>query len=132
LNRAGFIGVRGSTLYSASLGYGWVTPVSEFERGFASASPVSLFEDGAWGLVGPAGARTFQVPVNPGVYTLTGYFGDARYARDEIHIQAEGGVDTVVPNTGPNQFVAVTFTAMDTNGDGILDVTVSDYGGDLF
>lgn len=131
---AGFIGVRGSNTYSPQTGYGWNVAVPEFERtgDGISSTPAALYRDGHYGNVGVAGARTFRVQVNPGLYTLTAYFGDRSFARDFIRIRAEGGADNVVPNTAANQFVTVTFTGMDVNADGILDVTVTDFGGDPY
>jgi RHS repeat-associated protein len=130
---AGFIGVRGSNLYSASTGYGWNLAAGEFDRGAAAASTVDLYRDGNYGSAGPSGARTFEVQVTPsGIYGIRVYIGDAGYARDNIRVTAEGGASSSVTYVGVNQFAAVTLTGVDANHDGILTVTIQDLGGDPY
>jgi hypothetical protein len=129
----GFLPVRGSDTYTAARGFGWNVVVPEFDRGTASPVTVALYRDGHYGNAGPAGARTFRIQVDPGVYNLRVYVGDASVSRDNIRVSAEGGVGLiVVPNTAVNNFVSVTFTGQDVNADGILDVTIQDLGGDPY
>jgi autotransporter-associated beta strand protein len=126
---AGFIGVRGSNLYSASTGFGWNLAASEFERSTAAMTTVALYRDGNYGTA----ARTFEVQVTPGAtYGIRVYIGDASYARDNIQVSAEGGASTVVPFVGVNQFASVILTGVDANSDGILAVTMQDTGGDPY
>ena len=130
---AGFIGVRGSTLYSATTGYGWNQAAGEFDRVTASPSTTALYRDGNYGSAGAAGARTFEVQVTPGAtYGIRVYIGDASFARDDIQVTAEGGGSGFVPFVGVNQFTSVVLTGVDTNHDGILTVTIQDTGGDPY
>jgi fibronectin type 3 domain-containing protein len=128
---AGFIGVQGSDVYSASRGYGWVTPAGEFDRGTASSTPVELYRDGHWGQV-----NTFRIQVRPGVpYDVRVYVGDQQWARDFIRVRAEGSGDpaynVIVPSTPAGQFATATLTNI-VSADGVLDLEVRDLGGDPF
>jgi hypothetical protein len=129
----GFIGVSGSTLYSASLGYGWTSTVTDFDRGTGTypVTTIPLYEDGSYGYAGTANAGTFEVQVNPGVYSLRLYIGDHSFLRDQIQVTVEGGSGPViVPTTAVNQFVTVVLTGQDMNSDGRLDIKIQDIGGD--
>jgi hypothetical protein len=130
---AGFIGVRGSDVGSvATRGYGWLSPVQEFQRASATATPVALYRDGAW--AADRGARTFQVAAVPNAtYMIRAHVGDS-FARDLIQFETENGGGTVTalaPNTAANQFTFVDFVAVN-NGDNVLTITVRDLGGDPY
>jgi hypothetical protein len=130
----GFIGVSGSTVFSPTLGYGWSTAVGDFDHGTTGTFPVTtipLYQDGSYGTSGPANAGTFNIQVNPGLYSLRIYVGDHTFARDQIQVTVEGGSGPViVPTTAINQFVTVTLSGQDINSDGRLEVRIQDLGGD--
>ena len=133
------VGVRGSTTYSASLGYGWNAAVPEFERGSASSATLkAMYRDGAYGTVGAA--RTFQVQVDATKsYYVRVYVGDS-YARDNIRVTLSDNTTPqtlVVPNTAGSVFVTAsnklgTPVTNGTVGTGVLSITVSDLGGDYY
>jgi hypothetical protein len=125
---AGFIGVNNLGLYSATLGYGWQAAVSSFDRGSAPSQVTqALYRDGAIGNSGPASAGTFEFQVATGSsINIRVYVGDQTVARSNITVSAEGGASVPVPATAAGQFTAVTLVGTDTNGDGIITVTVSE------
>jgi predicted outer membrane repeat protein len=125
---AGFIGVNSLGLYSATLGYGWQGAVSSFDRGSAPSQVTqALYRDGAYGGNGPTGAGTFEFQVATGSsINIRVYAGDQISARSNITVSAEGGASVPVPPTAAGSFTAVTLVGTDTNGDGIITVTISE------
>jgi hypothetical protein len=130
---SGFTSVRGSTLYSAADGYGWLKRVSEFERTAASvsalgvpASQVSLYRDGVWGY--GANPGKFQVAVQTGsAVGARVYVGDSYAKWAGITVQVEGSA--VVPvDTTKSQFTFAELDGSDVNGDGLFWVQVSNAG----
>jgi hypothetical protein len=127
-----FTSVRAATLYTAAAGYGWVTSPSEFQRDavILEAWP-KLYQDGHWG----SAARTFQVQVDANQdYDVRVHTGDGSSARDQLQITVEGALaPVVVPATAANQFAKVKISGgKDMNGDGRLNITFADLGGDPF
>ena len=97
----GYLAVRPTDVYSASVGYGWDSPLTSsgwsyqgaFDRGLTVPSPdpthVGLRRDGQWSQL----PHTFQVDLPPGpTYTLNVTLGDASFARDQMQI---GGAQRV-------------------------------------
>jgi hypothetical protein len=125
ITATGYIGVRGSELYTTAQGYGWMTAALDLDRGSASASPMELFRDAAWLSSGPDGARTFRVEVNSAsTYTVVVHTGDTFAAREQLQVSIENGAFVMVSTpTAANMFTTVTLTGVsDQNVDGILDI----------
>ena len=119
--------VRGNTVFSTSLGYGWLSSVYEFER-TAASTPIdpSLYRDGAWGY-GFSG--TFRATVAPSSSsTVRVYVGDSYGNWGGIVVSAEGGA-TANPNTTAAPFGFVDVIGTDTNNDGFLDITIGNLPG---
>ena len=137
---SGWVGVRGSRTYSDALGYGWNQTTAELERPTTSTfnAPIvtkSLYRDGALGLMGTAGARTFDVKVARGSsgYNVRVYLGDQGYFRDLVQVNLEGSSYPLETSSAANQFAWLEFSGpnvgRDANNDGKLDITISDNGG---
>jgi VCBS repeat-containing protein len=131
----GFIGVRGSDTYTPARGYGWTASAQEFERTASgiSAAPAALYRDGHY--ASNQGARTFRVQVDGAAYTFRAHVGDRSFARDNIILYV--GPEGIMGSPGPitvaaNQFVVVEFGAQDINGDGAIEFTIYDNGGDPY
>jgi hypothetical protein len=122
--------VRGNTLYTDAGGYGWLTPVSGFDRG-ANASPAysDLLRDGHWHW----SARDFQVDLQPGDYEVTVTFGDPSYGRDKMWVAVVTGSGAGLANVDAprGQLVHRTFAAS-TADDGRLVLRFGDAGGDPY
>ncbi|MCU0982039.1 MAG: hypothetical protein MUF25_23040, partial [Pirellulaceae bacterium] len=105
---SGYVPVQGTTIYSSSLGYGWVTaPSGSLDRG-ALSSPTSsdLLRDSHWGS-GGSGARTFQIDLPAGSsYEVTVTMGDTA-ARDQMAVTVVAGTGTGVTgiNSAAGQYV---------------------------
>jgi hypothetical protein len=125
--RSGWTGVRGNTVYTSTLGYGWVAPVSEFERSIASTPAVpSLFRDGAWAA---SGTGTFRISTVAGQsYQVNVYIGDSYAAWQNIRVRAEGGT-WVTANTTSDRFGFITVSGSDINFDGFFDIQISTVSG---
>jgi hypothetical protein len=112
----GYTGVRGSDTFTAARTYGWLHPVSEFDR----KAPTPLLRDGAWGTEG-----TFRVALDPSqaAYTIQVTIGDNAYARS-VNVYAEGTLEGNV-TTGIGQFQTLSFTIATSSlsSDDILDLT---------
>ena len=125
---SGFTGVRAATVYSPAAGYGWrnAGSRSEFERTAASVSNLTsanprLYRDGVWG----TSAATFGVGVVPlSQNSLRVYLGDSYGKWPNVTLAVEGGVSAST-GANPNQFYTYLLTGTDTNGDGVLTLTVS-------
>jgi hypothetical protein len=123
-----FVGVLPTTIFNATAGFGWQKNVEPFDRG----TPNALLQDGHWGLGGPSAARTFSVVVEPNVtYQVKLHFRD-EFARDQMNVvnldnPAQGAFNIDVP---ANTTVTRTFLA--SAPDGILDLRISDAGGDPY
>jgi len=118
--------VRGNTVFSTALGYGWLTGVNEFQRTVAS-TPInpSLYRDGAWDF----GTGTFRVAVAPsGSYTARVYVGDSFANRFGITVMGENGA-VVSYDSVASQYGFVTVTGNDVNNDGFFDIRISTIGG---
>jgi hypothetical protein len=136
-NPFGYVGVLPSELTSPTVGYGWVTAASGFDRG-ALASPdySDLLRDGAWG----SGPRDFRIQLPAGQdYDVTVTFGDASFARDQMNVNVVAGSGSVVSGlanvtgvaTAAGQQVHRSFVAA-PNAQGELVLRFSDSGGDPY
>jgi hypothetical protein len=127
--QSGFTGVRGSQLYEESRGFGWTQAVTEAERATVSKTSVALYRDFHWG----SAQRTFQVKVLEGAtYYLRAYVGDSSFARNNIQISIDGGVWLNVANTAANAFTTLVTMVASTDGDGLLQITIRNNGGDPY
>jgi hypothetical protein len=123
--QSGFVGVRGSAVYSPALGYGWDGPVSEFQR----TSGSSLRRDGHYGY--GSTAHTFQIKVDPGVtYSVRVYAGDATYKRDRMEVTVEGASPYTIGSLAAGSFDVRTTAGV--SADDVLRVTIRDLGGDPY
>jgi hypothetical protein len=128
--RTGFIGVRGTDLFGPTTGFGWLTPVSEFDNADANA----MLRDGH-----RDDDNTFSVRVVSGRrYEVVLWLRDKK-DRDFIDIFAEGALraqnvkvvdadkvsDYVPGGFDPN--VKVTFEVI--SNDGTLNLRLNDKGG---
>ncbi|MCA9179235.1 MAG: hypothetical protein KDB14_32460 [Planctomycetales bacterium] len=135
LTETGFLGVRGTELWSSGDAYGWLGFAPEFQRSSFlsySVSSVSLYQDGAWGGPGGSGQRTFRVAVDSGsTYDLQVYIGDRNVKRDQIFVSTENGLTDVqpAPLLANNFGTLLILGAQDVNSDGYLDITFGDLGG---
>ncbi|MCX7422813.1 MAG: matrixin family metalloprotease [Planctomycetia bacterium] len=135
----GFIGVKGTDLYSAA-GYGFLTAASDDSKGVNSVSNTisangkKFYEDFVKGTVA-TGARTFQVSVLPATtYSVRVYSGDSTAAHDKLAVQIEGktivlGVSYYksLASTAAGSFGNLLFTGItDQNGDGKLNIVFQD------
>jgi len=100
----GYLSVSATDAYTAAVGYGWVSPLTNtgaegaIDRGLSvplsDPTHVALRRDGHWSNT----TRTFQVDLPPGpVYTLNVTLGDALYGRDQVQITVPTGYGTVQP-----------------------------------
>ena len=125
LTAAGYLGVRGSTTFTASTSFGWLTTAAEFDRG----APSNLLRDGAWG-----NTNTFRVSLNPGEtsYTVLVTIGDNNYAR-QVNVLAEGVLAGPTISTNAGQFKTLSFTISTSSvTDGILDLQFKNAGADPY
>ena len=132
----GFIGVRGSQTYADTPGYGWDQTVAELERPVTATYNVvttkSFYRDGAMGLMGASGQRSFQlhVPASSTGYNVRVYLGDQGYYRDYVQISVEGVAGYKVVSTSANEFKTAEFAGgYDVDGDGKLWIKIGDQGG---
>ncbi|MCL4207254.1 MAG: autotransporter-associated beta strand repeat-containing protein [Pirellulaceae bacterium] len=129
----GYIGVLPSDLNSPSVGYGWVTSPSSYDRGAQAGSGAThLLRDGAWA----SGPREFRVQLPVGAYEVTVTFGDPSFARDQMNVTLTQGSSADLSSvtnvsTSAGQAVHRTFTAV-TNIDGELVFQFSNGGGDPY
>jgi hypothetical protein len=125
INTAGWVGLRGNTLYSsaATSGFGWTSPVGEFERSGSAFTPVTVYQDGHFG-------------VSPGVFRLaTGAaVVDVRVIASDPMTPLRG-LSITVEGAGTQRFSPTNFSgvyrflgAHDTNADGVVDVTLTSSG----
>jgi fibronectin type 3 domain-containing protein len=133
----GYVGVLPNQLTSSAVGYGWVSPVSGFDRGAINSPGYSnLVRDGAWGS-GPGDFR-MQLPPNK-TYDVTVTFGDASFARDRMNVtvvedqgqMVSGSENVTNVATAAGQFVHRSFVAA-PDEQGELVLRFSDGGGDPY
>jgi hypothetical protein len=123
-----FVSVLPTTLFNSVTGFGWQQTVNAYDRG----APNDLLRDGHWGGSGTSGGRTFSVAVEPNqIYRVSMHFRDT-FARDQMNVvnldnPAQGAFDIAVP---ADTTVVKTFLA--STADGILDLRISDAGGDPY
>jgi hypothetical protein len=121
----GFAGVRGTTTYGASWGYGWSVAAPEFER----TGPTALRRDGHYG--SGAGGNTFTIQVDAGVsYGVRVYVGDAQYPRDQIEVAVEGASAYTIGSLTAGSYD--TRTVAGSSSDSQLTITIRDVGGDPY
>ena len=115
----GFVGLLGNATYNATTGYGWQTAVSNFDRGTANATPVSLYQDGAWG----TSPGVFEIAAVPNsTYSVRVYIGDQSNSWGTVTVSVEGGGSaSVVTKAGVFQYVVLTGTS---GSNGIWTVTI--------
>jgi hypothetical protein len=129
VTQAGYIGVRGSTLFNfASRGYGWATTAGEFDNG----GPTPLLRDGHMGT-----SNTFSIRVVPGaLYQVTLSFRDV-VNRNGINVYAEGALRSSFRLTGasrltdlvPGGYDATVTVRFDVvSADGILNLRFTGAG----
>jgi hypothetical protein len=127
--QSGFASVRANQLYDENRGHGWTLAASESERATAAKTSVALYRDFHWGST----QRTFQVKVLEGAtYYVRAYVGDAGFARDNIQISLEGGAWLSVADTGANVFATLVAMVASTDGDGVLQISIRNAGGDPY
>lgn len=127
---AGWIGVRGTTLYSAAAtsGYGWTVNAGEFDRGSSTFSPAAMYRDGNYS----SSARTFRLAAGTGTMDVRVTAADPLSNLSKMSITVEGaGTQAFNLTTNPNG--VYTFTgATDTNADGVIDVSFTLAGGGVW
>lgn len=125
---AGFIGVRGSSLFNGQ--YGWQTSVGDFSRMPLNTSKMTddLYVDGIIQSTFPPVPKTFSIAVPNGTYDVRAYTGDRTAFHFGLTVTAEQGTGNqkfaAGPNTGSNFFTTVTLMNV-TVDDGMLDITFS-------
>ncbi|OWK44983.1 hypothetical protein [Fimbriiglobus ruber] len=118
---AGFTGVRGSTLYTTTAGYGWVNPVGEFERTETSGADTALFEDGAWGFW-TTGDFRISAPAGSTV-SVRVYVGDSYNGWTDTTVAVTGNPTPVVLNPLTDQYLSAVLTGT-ADANGYFDVTI--------
>jgi hypothetical protein len=120
-----FWGVRGTDTYSVTRGYGWTVAQLEFER----ASGTLLQKDGHYG--SGSGGGTFRIPVEPNQpYWVKVHVGDASFGRDQIQVSVEGTAPYTIASLAAGVWDSTIVTGI--AGDGLLDVTIRDLGGNMY
>ena len=117
---AGYIQITPSTLYCASVGYGWDSSTGLYSRD--RGSPDNLRRD----LVFSSVDRTFKVDVTNGAYLVMVIVGDQSYMHDNICIYAENTLKVDV-SVGTGEFVQKVFVV--SIADDALDLMFHDGGG---
>jgi hypothetical protein len=125
---AGFIGVRGSEIFTTTRGYGWAAVAGEFQRG----GPSPLRRDGHYGSI--SSPNTFQIVVDPAKqYNVRVYVGDASFTRNQIQVTVEGAAPYTIASLPSGTFDSrTTLAAAEASQDGIITVTIRDLGGDYY
>src|SRR5207302_382579 len=92
---SGFVGVSATTIYSPSLGYGWLSSVQAYDRNAAHGkTTVNLYRGGAWNNGNVPG--TFRIQVTPGTsYNLRFYFFDSTHTWSNIQVTIGGNTQTL-------------------------------------
>jgi hypothetical protein len=118
---SGYIQVTESTLYSASLGYGWSTTsgLESRDRG----APDNLKRD----FVFSSTEHTFNVDLENGDYQITVIIGDQNFMHDMIDVYAEGNLEINNLISAAGSFQQETFWAAVI--DGQLNIRIQDDGG---
>jgi hypothetical protein len=119
---AGYVGVRGSDLYTPARGFGWLAPAAEFGRPYGNA----LVQDGHYG----SAPNTFQMDLAPGTYEVTATVGDTVYPHDFMDIRVAGvsQLGGRLISNAPGQVVVRNFTVT-VGADGHLPLQFLDLGG---
>jgi fibronectin type 3 domain-containing protein len=118
----GYLGVRGTDLYTPARGFGWLTAAPEFGRGVGNA----LVQDGHYGSL----PNTFQLDLAPGTYQVTVTAGDTVYPHDDIDVRVNGvsQLGGQLISNAPGQVVVRSFTVT-VGTDGHLPLQFLDLGG---
>ena len=118
---SGYVQVSTSTVYSASVGYGWssVAGLDCRDRG----SPDALRSDFVFG----SSEHTFNVDLANGDYAVTVTIGDLNYMHDNIDVYAEDTLKIDDLGAAMGSFQEVMFTV--SVADGQLSLRILDDGG---
>ncbi len=118
---SGYVGVNETTLYDASLGYGWTNALGLYSRD--RGAPDDLKRD----FVCSRQDATFNVDLPNGDYTITLIIGDNDWTQDLMHVYAEGilVIDDLTVQKGTFQEISFTVTVTD----GQLNLRFHDDGG---
>lgn len=137
----GTIGVTRLRRSPETDGYGWVTAPNSYDSiaphihdqsppEFTAVTDIAIHQDYATGSM-DTGGRIFQVEVKAGVKYDVRLFTGSMYRDQSIRFQVEGGGSPLSVATTAAVYSSLTvFDAMDTDGDGLLDISVG-AGGDL-
>ena len=119
--QSGYTQVTESTIYSANLGYGWIstTGLDSRDRG----APDNLTRD----FVFSPTPHTFNVDLANGNYQITVVIGDQNYMHDQIYVYAQNVLEVNNLTVAAGSFQRTTFTTTITNGQ--LNLTIQDGGG---
>ena len=97
---------------------------------YSAVTDIAIHQDYATGSM-DTGGRIFQVEVKPDVKYDVRLFTGSMYRDQSIRFQVEGGGSPLSVATTAAVYSSLTvFDAMDTDGDGLLDISVG-AGGDL-
>ncbi|MCS6850698.1 MAG: Ig-like domain-containing protein, partial [Gemmataceae bacterium] len=120
----GYLGVRGSTNFTTTRAYGWLTAPLDADRG--TSHP--LHRDFVWG----NSSATFRVLVDSSVsYTIKPYFFDNLQSYTGIKVYVDGTLLTTV-NVPVNTLVSPAIVLGPAySADGVLDITI-EKGGSFF
>lgn len=137
----GAIGVTRLRRSPETDGFGWVTAPNSYDSiaphihdesppVYTAVTDIAIHQDYATGSM-ETGGRIFQVEVKPGVKYDVRFFTGSMYRDQSIRFQVEGGGSPLSVATTAAVYSSLTvFDAMDTDGDGLLNISVG-AGGDL-
>ncbi len=116
--QSGYTRISEATLYSSTLGYGWVSgTIASRDR----SDGTYLTRDFNYTPLG-----TFAANVANGIYDVVLTLGDAHYAHDQMGITIEGNLAGTV-STAAGQFSTVTYRTQVS--DSQLTILLDDFGG---
>ncbi len=122
--QSGFTSVPNTTVYSPTIGYGWTTVESGYDRGVGSVPapyPANLYRAGVWG----EGSGTFEVSVPKNSdEDVRVYVGDPYNAWAGITVSVNGSTLEAVDPVA-DRFGYVTLYDVSDGGTGILDITIN-------